>query len=69
MIIAGAVPYATHYKRNTEFLNEVIIMFVMYNVLCFSPFVPDLETRSRMGFFCCIVVALHLIVNLYFIGG
>ena len=69
MIIAGAVPYATGNKRNKEFLNEVILMFVMYNVMCFSPFLPDLQTRSNMGFFCCIVVAFHLIVNLYFIGS
>jgi len=64
VIIIGAVPFETRKKKNTEFFNEVIIMFVMYSILCFSPFVPDIGARSKIGFFCCIVVALHLLANL-----
>jgi len=67
VIIAGAVPYNRVSKRKMEFLNEVIIMFVLYNMICFSPFVPDLNAKQLIGYFCCFVVASHLLLNLYLI--
>jgi len=67
VIIIGAVPFNSVAKRQAEFLNEVIIMFVLYNMICFSPFVPDYEAKQKMGYFCCLVVAGHLFINLYFI--
>jgi biopolymer transport protein ExbB/TolQ len=42
-------------------------MMTLYNMLCFSPFVPDLEAKQKMGYFCCLVVASHLLLNLYLI--
>jgi hypothetical protein len=67
VIIAGAVPYSTVSKRKMEFLNEVIIMFVLYNMICFSTFVTDLNAKQLIGYFCCFVVASHLLLNLYLI--
>ena len=32
-------------RRRVEFINEIIIMFVLYNIICFSPFVPDPSAR------------------------
>ena len=42
-------------------------MLTLYNMLCFSPFVPDLEAKQKMGYFCCLVVACHLFFNLQII--
>jgi hypothetical protein len=33
------------HKKNVEYLNEVIIMCVLYSMICFSPMVPDLYAR------------------------
>jgi hypothetical protein len=41
VIIIGEIPFNTVAKRRTELLNETIIMFVLYNMICFSPFVTD----------------------------
>ena len=67
VIIIGAVPYNQIGKKNAEFLNEAIIMFVLYTMICFSPFVPDINAKQIMGYFCCIIVAGHLTFNLYLI--
>jgi hypothetical protein len=67
VIIAGAVPFNSISKRQTEFLNETIIMFVLYTMICFSPFVPDLKAKQLMGYFCCLIVGTHLFLNLYLI--
>lgn len=45
VIISGAVPFNRLAKKKTEFLNETIIMLTLYNMICFSPFVPDLEAK------------------------
>lgn len=49
MTIVGAVIMVGHLealytpqRRNWEFFNEIIIMMVLYTMICFSPFVPDL---------------------------
>ena len=67
VIIAGTVPYNRVSKRKMEFLNEVIIMFILYNMICFSTFVTDLNAKQLIGYFCCFVVASHLLLNLYLI--
>jgi len=68
VIISGYVPFATKTKRNIEFFNETIIMIVMYCFFCFSDFVPDPQARSSIGFVCCSIVSLHLLVNLFLMG-
>jgi len=67
VIIIGTIPFNTVAKRQAEFLNEVIIMLVLYNMICFSPVVTDYEAKHKIGYFCCFVVASHLFINLYFI--
>ena len=67
VILIGYVEAFTPYKRNIEFLNECIIMMVLYSMICFSPFVPEPEARYILGFFCIVIVGLHLIVNLFLI--
>jgi len=41
VIILGEIPYETVQKTRAELLNEIIIMFVLYNLICFSPFIED----------------------------
>jgi len=68
-IIIGRIrPFKETVRHNFEFFNEVIIMLVMYHIICFTPFVPDLEVRFRLGYLVCLVVAVHLLVNLFFMA-
>ena len=50
-----------------EFANECLIMLMLYNMISFSPFVPEIETRFNMGYFCCLVEAAALFANLWLI--
>ena len=67
-IIAGYIEYDSRSKRNSEFFNETTIMCVLYCIICFSPFVPDIEVRQAVGYFCCLIVSLHLAINLLIIS-
>jgi hypothetical protein len=67
VIIAGYIEYDSRFKRNTEFVNETMVMSVLYCMICFSPFVPDMRARVVVGYLCCLIVSIHLAVNLYLI--
>ena len=43
-------------------------MLVLYNMICFSPLVPDVKVRYYLGFVACGLVCIHLLVNFYFIA-
>ena len=36
--------------------------------ICFSPFVPDLDVKHKLGYLCMAIVSMHLVVNLVAIG-
>jgi hypothetical protein len=42
-------------------------MCVLYCIICFSPFVPDIRARQVMGYVCCLLVSIHFALNLYLI--
>jgi hypothetical protein len=54
-------------KRKMEFMNEVIVMMVLYCMISFSPVAADPGARYTMGFFCIAIVGLHLLINLFLI--
>lgn len=66
-LISYVEAFALPERRRFEYFNEVVIMFVLYNMICFSNFVPDVEARYTIGFFCIFIVSLHLGINLFLI--
>lgn len=42
-------------------------MCLLYCMICFSPFVPDIRTRQIIGYISCLLVLIHLALNLYLI--
>ncbi len=48
-----------------EIFNEIVLMIIMYTIICFSEFVPDVEIRFAIGYITIFMVVLHLAVNIY----
>ena len=67
VIIVGYIEFESQSKRNTEFVNETIMIYVLFCMICFSPFVPDMRAKQAVGYICCFLVSMHLTVNLYLI--
>ena len=43
VVILGEADYfETRFKRTMEFTNEVLVMFMLYNMISFSPLVPEI---------------------------
>ena len=65
VIILGRIePFSVSSKRRYEMFSETILMLTMYHFICFTPFVPDLEVRFKLGYLVCGVVCLHLAVSM-----
>ena len=47
-----------------ETFNEVLLLLIMYTMMCFTDFVPDLETQYGIGYVACSLVVGHLLANL-----
>ena len=47
-----------------ETFNEVLLLLIMYTMMCFTDFVPDLETQYSIGYVACSLVVGHLLDNL-----
>ena len=67
IIIGDQNYFDSRFKRSMEFANECLIMLMLYNMISFSPFVQEIETRFKMGYFCCLVEAAALLANLWLI--
>lgn len=44
-------------------------MLILYTFICYSDFVPLLETQYQVGYVSCGLLLLHLLVNLGIISG
>ena len=48
-----------------EIFNEVILMFVFYTFLCFTPWLAEIEMKQSVGYATCGLVAFHFLFNLF----
>ena len=46
-----------------ELFSECILMMIMYTMMMFTDFVPDLDTRQYIGYASIVLVAIHLLVS------
>ena len=51
-----------------ETFNECTTIFLLYCLMCFTDFVPDEETRSKIGLFYIGVNLFHILVHLVFLA-
>ena len=62
--ILGARLLTDRQKERFEFFNESILMMVLYTMLCYSPWVSDVDVKSQIGYVTISIVTLHLVVNI-----
>ena len=69
VIIIGAGVFLSQSRGRVEYFNELILMMVLYTMLCFSPWISDVELKFNIGYICIGFVVIHLLVNLSIIFG
>ena len=56
--------YLDRGRMKDALVDEVMTMFLMYNFICFTPFVPDYEARYNLGYFCLIIWVGNFVYHL-----
>ena len=52
-------------KQRISYRDELLYLFVLYHVMCFSPgFVTDEPTLHHIGYSLCAMYVLHLLLDL-----
>ena len=65
IMIGHVKPFTGGLPQNRlEIFNECMLMLVMYTFICFTDFVPNLETQYQVGYVSCGLVMLQLLVCL-----
>ena len=66
IIITGYVkPFSGgRFVNNMEVFNECMLLLIMYTMLCFTDFVPDVKMQYNVGYVSCTLLVGHLLVNL-----
>jgi len=65
ILLGNVAPYREAANNQMEIFNEIVIMFVMYHMICFTPFVHDVYMKYNLGYSVCLFVSFHLVVNFY----
>ena len=50
-----------------EVLNECVMIILLYGLMCFTDFVPDIEARSKIGLLYIGINLIHMGIHLFFI--
>jgi hypothetical protein len=54
------------FAHHMEIFHDVIMMQILYTMICFTEFVPDIPTRGYIGYYSMAMVSLHLGVCFFF---
>ena len=65
IILVGFIkPYVHRRDNNEELVNEVICIFIMYHIFCFTDWLPNANVKYNLGFSCLFWNGLNLATNL-----
>ena len=57
-------PFESHTITKFEMLNESIILFLCYSLLCFTDWVPDAKIRYAIGWLFIAGTSIYLAINM-----
>lgn len=67
MIISGGYVNAreSNFDKGMDTFNEVKLILIMYHMMLFTNFVPDIETQYLIGFSCSGFLIIGTAVNMF----
>jgi len=64
ILVGFIMPYKKKRHNLSEMINEVVTIFIMYHIFCFTSWVPDANIRYNIGYSCLVFNFLNLGFNL-----
>ena len=64
IILVGFIePYENKRHNNTEIINEILTIFIMYHIFCFTEWVPDANVQYNLGYSCLVFNLMNIGFN------
>ena len=67
ILIGWFRPLDSKFANNIEIFNEIISIFTLYMMMCFSDFVPKAEDRSNIGIYFISILGVYAFVHFTFL--
>ena len=64
IILEYVRPLKSSSARKNEIFNEVVMILLLYTLISFTEWGPNIETKFMLGFVTCGLVSLHLLINI-----
>ena len=66
MIILEYVrPLKSSGALKNEIFNEIVMILLLYTFISFTDWVPNMETKFKLGYVACGLITLHLMINIF----
>ena len=63
--VAGYTEVRTsQYHKSMDMFNEIRLVLIMYHMLLFTGFLPDLDMRRKVGYSCSGIIIVGILVNM-----
>lgn len=63
-LVGYVEPYKNLISNNLDLMNESFVILLIYHMLAFTDFVPDLNTRQNVGISLIALTCLDIMINL-----
>ena len=64
VILGSGKLFMSRSRLRMEYFNEVVMMWVLLTMFCFTPWVEDVELKVHVGFASCGLIILHFLMSL-----
>ena len=65
IILEYVRPLKSNAAHKNEIFNEIVMLLLLYTFISFTDWVPNLETKFKLGYVACGLIVLHLMINIF----
>ena len=58
-------PLKSNAAHKNEIFNEIVMILLLYTFMSFTDWVPNFETKFKLGYVACGLIVLHLMINIF----
>ena len=64
MILYYIKPFSSRTEYKLEIFNEIILMLLLYLIICFSRWGPEIDVKYNIGYLAIGLVIFHLFFHM-----
>ena len=65
IILEYVRPLKSNAAHKNEIFNEIVMTLLLYTLISFTDWVPNMEAKFKLGYITCSLIVLHLMINIF----